>query len=238
MKLFFTPPNDEMIKQKRSGLGDMCAAIYILENWGKIKKINHEVCGNVLFKKIIDLTEVEYVSWTDSVSDSVRMADTFVHPGEHWIIAFKRFVTNNGFLINFCKPLKSKIKPNKYFKNYNLVQFDGRLSNSNNFSLNKKEIKKIIKKHCKKNIGIIGGKDTEFYLGSEYEYFLGNLNNIIECLLGCDYFLGCDSGISHLAGMYGVKSHIFILNPEFDKIKDFYKIYKNNICHNNNIKLI
>jgi hypothetical protein len=54
---------------------------------------------------------------------------------------------------------------------------------------------------------LVGGVDTAPYVQG-YEYRLGDLAFIVRQLLACQYFVGVDSGVAHLAGILGVRSYL------------------------------
>lgn len=115
-----------------------------------------------------------------------------------------------------------------------LVQFDSRSTNvnqnliqSHHFKnpLNTKEMYNAIALFAKTDkIALLGGSDTKPYL--KYDCRFGSLSYIVQQLLNCEMFIGCDSGISHLAGLLRTNSVIIPLaRPE--RVEEYYATYPN-----------
>ncbi len=237
MKLFFTPPTETMLKQGRIGLGDMCATVYTLENWGRLENIDHEVCGSEIFKELLSLIKPKHVKWTDDRRNSIKIADHMKSFSDHWIAVYDKILSAHNFDPSVCQPLKCDLEPYPV-EEYTMIQLDGRSSKARGHSISSYNMKKLAAKYCKGHIAILGGVETEDYWPEPVRYFRGNLEYIIRCLLGCKAFFGCDSGLSHLAGMLGVPCKIFILVPEVDIIKHFYRIYPTMQCYSNTITML
>lgn len=111
-------------------------------------------------------------------------------------------------------------------KNIITFQFDARSKNKNKIFYSKDEIIKIIKKYKQNYTPVgIGGKETKKYL-NDFLFIKGDLKVIINTLKKSQFFLGCDSGISHLAGLLKITGFVFtqyIKENDYKEIEKFYK---------------
>ena len=113
------------------------------------------------------------------------------------------------------------------------MQLDNRSSFDFKQPLSEIEMQLIIKRFSKtKNLEIIGGPDTGNYL-PEYKRRIGNIKYITQQILNCNMFIGCDSGISHIAGLLGTKMVIVPLGRH-ERVKEFYSGYKNTTIYSRN----
>jgi hypothetical protein len=142
-----------------------------------------------------------------------------------WLKRFSNalFSSFGGQLPAEVKPLKLKyeVALNPELQNVIYCQYDSR---SHNISSMPELVKQIECLFTDKEIRVIGGKDTPTYLGNNYKYDLGSLKEIIERLSNCYCFLGCDSGIAHLAGILG-KPSVVINFSEFESVFHFFRSY-------------
>jgi hypothetical protein len=63
-------------------------------------------------------------------------------------------------------------------------------------------------KRIQNPIIVVGGLDSDKYLGVEFNYKFGNLIESSQWIKSSQYFFGCDSGMSHLAGALGIEIKI------------------------------
>lgn len=215
----------KIIFKDRYGLGDILATIYCLENCGRQTNKYSVLCGSEAVEEAVGLFDLKYVKYTKDAEGAVHSLiirgdkSTAEYPQKgyiHYISRISKFLTEN---CNFNPAQCQSIPPiNKNIEKSNevLVQFETNFARHNGFEIKKKEIDIAIKAFAKyKKISIIGGKNTPKYLGKKYNYKLGDLNYIKSQLLSCDFFLGADSGMAHLAGVLGVPSKVIILIPHW-----------------------
>jgi len=104
-----------------------------------------------------------------------------------------------------------------------LFQFDGRAENKARYVYKYRDkIKKLTDKY--EYIAGIGGPTTTPYL-SYPNYITGTVSFILPHMWSCKLFLGCDSGMSHIAGAFGVKSQVFIVGGCFHCLQEYYSYY-------------
>lgn len=136
---------------------------------------------------------------------------------------------------------------NTEFKNdIHCFQFDSRSIHHGKRQLTTDEIEKTLNKFAGKSKKVaIGGLETKKYIDN-YEYKLGNLQEITKFLLQSKQFIGIDSGLSHLAGLLKIPSNIILISTishhQIELIKLYKTLYKNVNCYTlndlNNFKTI
>lgn len=73
-------------------------------------------------------------------------------------------------------------------------------------------------------VRILGGPDTQDYLGPDLTYIRADLPEMITRLLSCRLFVGCDSGLGHLAGYLGVPG-LIVSTDDFETTWSFFREY-------------
>lgn len=239
---------EENFNGKTCGIGDVIFIMYCLENLGKQKNINFklkvegekvcEICKKLNkhfeFKKV-SINEKLNIFTINSV-DLIKEINNYslknkcnckigMYNGCFFISQFSKFLIENfNFDIKKSNPIKQKLKTNRK-KELTLVQFDKRGVKKN---YSEKEIKEILKY---KNYFYIGGKESkEYYIKiytkiEESKYLLGDLSYLIEKMNRCKEFIGADSGMSHLAGIIGIKSTVYMKNDSGRCLSSVYKCY-------------
>lgn len=111
-----------------------------------------------------------------------------------------------------------------------LFQFDNRSQCNKKKKLSRKECMIFLKEKAKFKAVGVGGHETKREL--PYDYELGDLKWIIEKMKLAGQFVGVDSGMSHIAGVLGVPSDIYIIHKEeFDvrMLEHFYREFYPNV---------
>jgi hypothetical protein len=244
-------------------LGDMTACVYILENLGRqtettmtINVPNKAMLRNwIELSSVFNLRSFKLRHGTDGILLSHKPPSPiskvpplckFPHNHnsergglcnmQHFIVATSNYLQKtHGYNKKLNQPLTSKLNP---LRNGTLVQFDGRTAKRLGYEISpQRKIFLIQKLNDNKKFNVIGGPDTAEYLG-EQTYLRGNIHYIASNLLGCEQFVGSDSGVSHLAGALGVLSKIVVLTGCFDCINNYYECYKNTTCYPKEIKIL
>ncbi|MEV6314280.1 glycosyltransferase family 9 protein [Streptomyces sp. NPDC051776] len=73
-------------------------------------------------------------------------------------------------------------------------------------------------------VRVLGGPDTEEYLGQDLAYVRADLPEMVDRLLSCRLFVGCDSGLGHLAGCLGVPG-LIVSTDDFETTWSFFRGY-------------
>lgn len=118
-------------------------------------------------------------------------------------------------------------------KEITYFQVDNRSHHSSKKSLSARQKINFINKKSRFDPVGIGGLDTQMDMPFNYE--LGNLDHIVNKMKSASQFVGVDSGMSHVAGVLGISSEIFITHRNRQDINDiqllYSMLYKNSICH-------
>jgi hypothetical protein len=118
-------------------------------------------------------------------------------------------------------------------KEITYFQVDNRSYHSSKKGLNNRQKINFINKKSRFNPIGIGGSDTQ--MDMPFNYDLGNLDHIVNKMKSASQFVGVDSGMSHVAGVLGISSHIFITHRNRQDIRDiqllYSMLYKDSICH-------
>lgn len=218
------------------GLGDLVSIIYALENLGSQKGIGFGVHFDGLFDptepfllKNVCKSDTSGLDLVGMIADNCSKS---VCADEHKGFFFGSFFVSS--MLNFMMerfgydPTRSfpiKTKNDSVCSGLVLSQMDGRCS-----KIQRRDITTAQKKNiaCKiKSLTIIGGKETESYLGDEFSYERLDFSGIVQKISSCQMFVGTDSGLSHLAGCMGVNSKIYVPG-NIQSIKSYYRMsYRN-----------
>ncbi|KNE83820.1 glycosyltransferase family 9 protein [Streptomyces xinghaiensis] len=73
-------------------------------------------------------------------------------------------------------------------------------------------------------VRVLGGPDTQDYLGQDLTYVRADLPEMVTRLLSCRLFVGCDSGLGHLAGCLGAPG-LILSTDDFETTWSFFRNY-------------
>ena len=209
-------------------LGDALCVLYMLENIGRATGKQSIISDSAICSQICDLMEIEYVSCEKTRQKGVRLGslhNRYIRK-RHFICSVQNYLKNKmDFNPLDCKPLIPKVKT-KAKNKITLVQLDGRTIASHGVAMRCDTMRHAINHLTENRVALIGGTDTKKYLGEFYEYRLGPLDYLLKEIQSCDEFIGSDSGMSHLAGVLGVKSKTILLHPSVC-LSDVYSMYRN-----------
>lgn len=227
-------------------LGDIVATFYIFENLGKKTNQIYSFQMDNFCKEISNCFNLKHICSTNIQCQPIVDFLTQNYANKPCVYQWR----HQGFLNNYhfisllsdyandwkltCEALTPQLPP--IISEPILVQFDGRTSRRQKRDISNKKKKSFILSF-ENSWACIGGIDTQKYLGKK-TYYKGNVSYIIQHLLGCELFVGSDSGISHLAGACGIKSKILILGSCYHCINYYYKHYQNTTTISNFIKMI
>lgn len=203
-------------------LGDTLSIIIGLENCGRQNDLHFFVGGNNLFKDILSVFNFEYVAWS-SDKPNFFVDSIFEAPNlKPWL---------QRFSCNFCESESLQqpesfsipsIKVKRNPESITLIQFDSSLGNP----LKIKETMDILAPGEKYEV--VGGPQTTRYIKTNYR--CGNFSYVCEQIANCQHFVGIDSGMSHIAGILGIKSNVVCVYPYW-AVKRLYGEYPNITCH-------
>lgn len=222
------------------------ATLYCLENLGRQTKQKFELNLNK-WEDVYQQFDFEYVRQTHGYCPAlidVVKAKSSMPPCKNYLIhsslaAAQHLVDRHFVSLLTCYfrdeygynaaesyPLNPIIKT--YDKTGVLVQFDGRTIKRQGRDVCKNTKRNIIEFHANgREWACIGGYDTSFYFGDDVKYLRLSIGEIIAELQRCELFVGCDSGMSHVAGALGVPSAIYIMGECFECLRQYYNCYHN-----------
>jgi hypothetical protein len=102
-------------------------------------------------------------------------------------------------------------------------QFDNRSFHQTKKSMTPRQKIRFLRNNSEFTPVGLGGRDTNRDLPFPYE--LDGLAGLIDRMRSASQFVGVDSGMSHLAGVLGVPSRIFITNTDREGAEDVRKMY-------------
>jgi len=131
-------------------------------------------------------------------------------------------VINTDFKIDVRTSPDSHYK-RKEWDEVTLFQFDSRSQNEKKRGLTRSQSMWFLKRNSRFRPVGVGGTDTKKCL--PYEYRLGDLHAIAAEMCRAGQFVGVDSGMSHIAGVMGVPSRIYLMHVEERDIRAVEKFY-------------
>jgi hypothetical protein len=100
-------------------------------------------------------------------------------------------------------------------------QFDTRAGDRNLVKIAPTILQKLAKG---RKVVAIGGPDTTDYLGAQVDYCRAGILGICEQLSALELFVGCDSGVAHLAGLLRMPSVVFNFT-DLEPVLSFFSGY-------------
>lgn len=199
------------------------------EEWN----INVRGCESV--SDIVDVLKLDRLHWCggfEKQKKDVNLSQLF----EFLDGANIPFFTSPSISLSFAPPkitaMTKRASSDGRRQPKTLFQFDSRSTNENKKRLSRKESMMFLKSKAKFRAIGVGGVETKREL--PYEYFLGNLRQIIDEMKSAAQFVGVDSGMSHIAGALGLPSDVYLMHtsePEVRMVERFYKeFYPNTRC--------
>lgn len=192
-------------------MGDGVGAIYWLENIGNQTNCSFGLSGP---------------DWLSEFANSIELSSVYIHSGEGGSLVKMQRHSGKGqhflprlllalqrkyhFNISQFQPLTVRgrydVKPNTV-----AVQFDGRTAKRR--ALLFYDPHNVVRTFAPGySVVVVGGPGTKHYLDWEpLDYRISPLPSLVYNLLSCEFFLGCDSGMSILAGAVGMKTVVVSL---------------------------
>lgn len=125
----------------------------------------------------------------------------------------------NGFKLPRCR-----LQAYKSDKKYQTCQFNSSSSSWYKRQYENREVDAALKMFGKGNVYYVGKPKTRTYTAGIKTHY-ANLEEQAAFMLGCESFIGVDSGMSHLAGSLGVKGDVCIQSHENRLIGCVTKMY-------------
>jgi len=203
----------------RCTLGDVVGTIYLLENIGRQLDLSIGLKGHV--SHILPVYKLRYVT----TYKQGNLLNNFKKTTPHYLVNLVQLLKSKFVTVNWNNfaPLEPS-KPSPPVEKDVAVQFDSRSA---------PRLKRVLAdprwaiqslvRH--RTVAAIGGPDTQDYLKG-FTYDLHFLPELAFRLMEYQLFIGCDSGISHLAGSLRIKSIIIPLD-DHQLLKNMYSLYSN-----------
>jgi hypothetical protein len=217
--------------RNESHLGDNISLLLLTHSFSLSNKKIIKINGPNYINDLLKIFEMPYLIYeNNSKQENFNMNLKSILPVE-----FEKYempwINANFFEATFKMKSKEismpkiKSKPTKK-ENTLCFQFDSRSTKEFKKEITQEEIKKII---CKSSKGFdaiygIGGLDTKIYI--EEEFRLGTIPHIVKNLMSCKKFLGCDSGMSHIAGICQKPGDIIVMYDNYKYYKQLKLVFK------------
>ena len=220
---------DVLTFKEHARLGDSISILVGLENYGYRNNINLVVAGPDVFRQMLDLFVFKHITYQTDNTGARNLDKTFGACSWHmpWLTRFYKQMCEEfgGIYDSNIRIPKLRHDYSTEKENVVLCQFDTRSANMlQHYEIDK--ILGIVAPHM--HHAAVGGSDTDKYLGELFEYRLGDIEFIVSQLMRCQFFVGCDSGIGHLAGLIGVRSYI-INAIELIVVRSFFSYYNTTV---------
>ena len=227
--------NSSSFPARICGLGDVVATIYALENLGRQRGIRF----GVNFDQVFDPSEpflLDYVFKSNKGLDLIGMiakqddrddeCQRGLFFGKFFISSMLNFMVKTfGYQPFDAVPIKTKATT--VASDVVFAQMDGKCCKFQCRDISIRQKKNIASRF--KDVRLLGGLETEQYLGPDFFYDKGDFLRVSEMMSSARMFIGTDSGMSHLAGCLGVRSRIYIPG-NIKSLKNYYTSSYKNCC--------
>jgi len=220
-------------------LGDSISVLIGLEAYcvaNDIKSV--EVVENDIFSALTKLFDFRRIKLVRDADSQLHDADKLLEHSSWYSPWLKRF--SNTLHQEFGGRYPAKISVPKLLavpqeepdlKGKFCCQFDSRSHKEPSIGFAAHSIRLLCPSE---NTIILGGLDTSRYLGESFRYITGDLDRCVNILFHAKAFIGCDSGLAHLAGILGLPS-IVINYAEYESVQEFFRSYPATVVLNNKI---
>lgn len=208
-------------------LGDKVACCLALQSMAEQEEWNINIRGCESVRDIVEGLNLDRLIWCggfEQQETEVNLSQLF----DFLEGASIPFFASPSMSLNF-RPPKMKARTTRSALGIRrqpktLFQFDSRSTNENKKRLSRKESMMFLKSKSKFRAIGVGGVETKREL--PYEYFLGNLRQIIDEMKSASQFVGVDSGMSHMAGALGLPSEIYLMHTSEQEVRMVDRFYK------------
>lgn len=207
-----------IFKFKGIYLGDLVFALYHLENLGRQRNTLTYVSFPSKYSQLLDVFKFRYLNCRlEDLSRKTVFPQGFLDygkqcPKNHKIYFINKLLHYLKDLYDYdttsCYALDIKFKSDE-MSNKVAIQFDSRTAEKWGTLLSK-ELQLYFISKIKEDYVIVGGGDTKKYLGDGFVYQLGDIKLLSKTISQSKYFVGADSGMSHLAGAMGKRIKVYI----------------------------
>lgn len=189
---------------ERAHMGDSLGMLIACENFARVNRVMIHVRSTPLFRAIHDLFVIDHVKLVSATPGMIH-----IHPFGYefetlgWIAGIAKalsMATGGNMPEQIAMPSLRSNQPRPK-EDVILCQFDGRSGGV----WPRQTIFDFLRRYKGEKVALLGGPDTNSYMGDAFEYRRGNLDFLVNQLLACKRFVGTDSGIAHLACILGLE---------------------------------
>ncbi len=212
---------------RHNRLGDALGIVTGLEHYCRDNAVaSIAVTGSPALAEVVEVFACERVSYASSSSKTISGDAIFARSSWSlpWLDRFNHAVTDTfgGRARHRVPPLPLRQAPVPGDQeNVVYCQFDARSSTPPPRHIARRLLSQIA---AHGEVRILGGPDTPDYLGQDLTYIRAELPEMVTRLLSCRLFVGCDSGLGHLAGCLGVPG-LIVSTDDFETTWSFFRDY-------------
>ena len=221
------PAGSVMRFARHNRLGDSLGIVSGLEHYCRDNAVESVVVtGSPILAEVVEVFACERVRYTPSPSEAINGDAIFARSSWSvpWLDRFNHAVTETfgGRDRHEVSPLPLRRAPTSSAQeNVVYCQLDARSSTP----LPRHSARRLLSQVAAHGeVRVLGGPDTQPYLGQDLTYVRAELSEMVARLLSCRLFVGCDSGLGHLAGCLGVPG-LIVSTDDFETTWSFFRGY-------------
>lgn len=212
---------------RHNRLGDALGIVTGLENYCRDNAIGSVgVTGSPILAEVVETFACGRVRYVPSPSEAISGDAIFARSSWSlpWLDRFNHAVTGafGGRARHQVSPLPLREAPTPSGQeNVVYCQLDARSSTP----LPRQSARRLLNQVAAHGeVQVLGGPDTQDYLGQDLTYVRADLPEMVARLLSCRFFVGCDSGLGHLAGCLGAPG-LIVSTDDFETTWSFFRGY-------------
>lgn len=212
---------------RHNRLGDALGIVAGLEHYCRDNAVaSVAVTGSPILASVVELFACERVIHVPSPSEAVSGDAIFARSSWSvpWLDRFNLAVTDTfgGRARHQAPPLPLRQAPTpRGQESVVYCQLDARSSTPPPRDSARRLVSQVA---AYGEVRVLGGPDTEAYLDQDLTYVRAELPEMVARLLSCRLFVGCDSGLGHLAGCLGVPG-LIVSTDDFETTWSFFRGY-------------
>ncbi|MCC3766084.1 glycosyltransferase family 9 protein [Streptomyces sp. UNOC14_S4] len=212
---------------RHNRLGDALGIVTGLEHYCRDNSVaSAAVTGSPILAEVVEVLACERVSYVPSPSEAIAGDALFARSSWSvpWLDRFNHAVTDafGGRARHRVPPLPLRQVPTPSGQeDVVYCQLDARSSTAPPRDFARRLLSQVA---ANSEVRVLGGPDTQAYLGQDLTYVRAELHEMVARLLSCRFFVGCDSGLGHLAGCLGVPG-LIVSTDDFETTWAFFRGY-------------
>ncbi|MGW1374740.1 glycosyltransferase family 9 protein [Streptomyces sp. NPDC002446] len=212
---------------RHNRLGDALSIVTGLERYCHDNAVTSvAVTGSPILAEVVEVFACERVSYAPSPSEAISGDTIFARSSWSvpWLDRFNHAVTDTfgGRARHRVPPLPLRQAPTPSGRESVVYcQLDARSSTAPPRDSARRLLGQVA---AHGEVRVLGGPDTAAYLGHDLTYVRAELPEMVARLLSCRLFVGCDSGLGHLAGCLGVPG-LIVSTDDFETTWSFFRGY-------------